>query len=177
MCYNHNNVTLSISSLSFCKQKILERNSVGDLTVVEFVSGQNITCLPARVLKRDGTNTLQSGFLSKEVVFSLYYDLRVRKYFMDLFSMSTISLMQCVELPIQPGEVVTRSLATWSCLVMCVRRVQERVVLCAGQGGEVCVQQQEVSDCCGVWGDCSTLVHCHRVNTTNHMVLLIQDFV
>ena len=177
MCYTHNSVTLSNSSLSFCKQNILERNAAGDLTVLEFVSGQKITCLQARMVKREGTNLLQCGFLGKKKVFSMYYDLRERRYYMDMFCLSTISLLKCMELPLHPGEVITGCLATWSCLVMCVKSVQERRVVCAGQGGQVWVQQQEVSDCCGVWGDSCTLVHSHRVNTVNNMVLIIQDFV
>ena len=53
-CYTHHHVRVSSSSLSLCKERLLEGGSTGDLIVVELSSGQEIASLPARLARREG---------------------------------------------------------------------------------------------------------------------------
>ena len=171
-CFKHSFIQISSNSLSPCKEKVLERQGNGDFTVVDLLTGKTLCCLNHRA-----STQVQFGYLKTNQIFTLGYDLRNRKYCLDFFTLNESLLLQSTDILLDQGESLVGVLPTWSCIVLNAKSGQKSRLLSVSLSGQLSVQQAEVSDCQCLYGDSSTLVHCHRANQAGLQILLIQDFV
>ena len=179
-CYRHTRVTISNSSLSPCKKNLLEQQANGDFTVVDLFLGKTIAEISSSFTRRILCRQLQFGFLRRGQLFTVWRDLRSRGHGVDFFSIYDSSLLRTVDLDLYSSESLVSCISTWSGLILNTfsdLTFRKFRILSVSLEGTLTVQQAEVSDCCGLYGDCSTLVHCHQVNMAGCHILVIQDFL